>query len=79
MLRTTSMTGIFHTLAQNRLEAVIATYRYVVVSQRKDGRPAKVTASDLQWSGRKTYAEAEQRKAALEQMNPGTTFVILAR
>jgi hypothetical protein len=79
MQRTTSMTGISHDLTQNRQDAVGDTYRYVVVSQRKDGRPAKVTASDLQWSGRKTYAEAEHRKHALEQMNPGKTFVIITR
>ena len=73
-----SMTGIFHDLASNRHEARNAMKRFVVVSVKRNGQPYKVTARDIATCGTVTRADAEVRQAALEAMNPGRMFTILA-
>lgn len=72
-----SMTGIFTDLAQNRRETKAAAHTFVVVSLTKQGTPARVDASDLQWNATATLAQAQVRKAEMERLNPGKTFRIL--
>ena len=72
-----SMAGIFHDLQANRTDKANEDKKFVVLSLTWQGTPTRMDATALRYNGTVTMADAEERKAAMERLNPRRRYAII--
>ncbi len=80
MKTTTAFRAYANIRARRAIEQATATARFMVKRVNKDGSISRMkpTRDDWRYDAFATAEEAEKRRAALEAMNPGSRYAVVA-
>ncbi len=80
MKTTTAFHAYANIRARRAVEQAAATARFMVKRVNKDGSISRMapTPNDWRYDAFATAEDAEKRRAALEAMNPGSRFAVVA-